>query len=346
MRPQDGCKSSVCRRCRDSGATVDPLLQTITGSSSTEETSAPGRDSRKSRSNTKDKKETIRSSEANKEHAVCTKCGKRFVSRQRSDPSSSGQQKKSTESPSVLQKMQDHPLKTHSTYANSMGNSSRIVDPEKTEPDQDGTKCGTSLAEHVNPKNPGEGGEKCVLRPKKKRKRLLEEMEPFQCNQCGKVFTRHFTLLQHRMIHTGERPYACKECGKTFRDGGYLKVHMRLHTKEKPYTCSECGKCFGMNSALVVHLRTHTDERPFECSVCGKRFSDRSTYRHHQMIHTGEKPFTCSFCGKKFTQQAHVKRHEKMHTGERPFGCTVCEKRFIDRTKLRKHELIHTRKKV
>ncbi|XP_066441230.1 zinc finger protein 850-like [Eleutherodactylus coqui] len=334
-------------------------LKSFTGSSvnntSTADTSSSGQDSNCSRIGMKDKKVAFKSSvqlprqtQDNKEHEGCAKYREYSMTEPRNDPSSSDQQQKPTKSsPSMLQKRQDHSrisLKTHSTYIKNIKNPRRVKEPEDPKSDKKCAKCGKSLAKHVNLENPSEGA--CILRLTKKRKRPLEGMEPFQCKKCEKTFTRHFSLMQHRTVHTGERPFSCKECGKSFRDGGYLKVHMRLHTKEKPYTCPECGKLFGQHSALAVHLRTHTDERPFQCNVCGKSFGDRSTFRHHQMIHTGEKPFTCSFCGKKFTQQAHVKRHEKMHTGERPFGCTMCEKRFIDRTKLRKHELTHNREKV
>ncbi|CAH2281663.1 Zinc finger 329 [Pelobates cultripes] len=202
-------------------------------------------------------------------------------------------------------------------------------------------KCGKCLDKN-NKKNTIIPETKGVLRVKKRRKGFLVK-EPYKCKECGKIFTRHFTLLQHQSIHTGEKPFSCQECGKKFRDNNSLKSHMRSHTKEKPYACLECGKRFSQPSSVVVHQRTHTDERPYQCDDCGKSFSDRSTYRHHLRIHTGEKPFSCSYCGKKFTQLAHVQRHEKIHTGERPFGCTVCGKRFIDRSKLIKHELIHKR---
>ncbi|KAM3928694.1 LOW QUALITY PROTEIN: uncharacterized protein RB166_006623 [Leptodactylus fuscus] len=317
------------------------LTKSSTSNTSSVDTSSPGLDSSCNRVAKKHKKvaskfsaEQPRKTDDNKEH----------------EEHSNEQTKPPNSSLSLLHKTQEShntALKTSPMYRNNIRKRGGIVDPDKPKCDKDRAKCGQSLAKPVPLENTAEGdGKSCRLQLKKKRKQNLEEMEPFQCKDCGKIFTRHFTLRQHRTLHTGERPYSCKECGKSFRDGGYLKVHMRLHTKEKPYTCLECGKCFGQNSALVVHQRTHTDERPFQCRECGKSFSDRSTLRHHQMIHTGEKPFTCSFCGKKFTQQAHVKRHEKMHTGERPFGCSMCEKRFIDRTKLRKHEIIHNRGKL
>uniref|UniRef100_A0A8C5QSE2 C2H2-type domain-containing protein n=1 Tax=Leptobrachium leishanense TaxID=445787 RepID=A0A8C5QSE2_9ANUR len=205
------------------------------------------------------------------------------------------------------------------------------------------TKCGKCIVTNAD-QSSSSSDPKGNLRVKRRRKAFLVK-EPYKCKECGKIFTRHFSLLQHQSIHTGEKPFTCQECGKKFRDNNSLKSHMRSHTKEKPFTCLECGKGFSQQSSVIVHQRIHTDERPFQCEECGKSFNDRSTYRHHVRIHTGEKPFACSFCGKKFTQLAHVSRHEKIHTGERPFGCTVCEKRFIDRAKLIKHEMIHKRDK-
>ncbi|KAM4028621.1 uncharacterized protein ACNLHF_023905 [Anomaloglossus baeobatrachus] len=349
---------NVCSKC--TRPTQAPKLKAFTGSSakSTSTADPSALDHIWSRMGAKDKKLVSKSPPQqpgknvdSKEHKVCRKCGEWFLPQQKNHSSSSKHQKKPAKSiPSVLQKTQGQPESApiiHSSYVN-LSHPKPSASAENPTSEKDCSKCGKRLALHVTPipEDPAEGGEKkCVLRLRKKRKRSVKGMEPFRCKVCGKIFTRHFSMLQHKTVHTGERPYTCKECGKSFRDGGYLKIHMRQHTKERPYPCLECGKCFGQSSALVRHQRIHTDERPFQCGQCGKRFSDLSTFRHHELIHTGEKPFTCSFCGKKFTQQAHVKRHEKMHTGERPFGCSVCEKRFIDRTKLKKHELIHTRRK-
>ncbi|XP_069585150.1 zinc finger protein 850-like isoform X1 [Ranitomeya imitator] len=351
--------TDVCSKC--DGLKLDLKVKPFTGSSATHTSTidTTALDLTWSRIGSKDNKvaskccsEQPGKNVDSKEHKVCRKCGEWFIPKQRNQPLSSDQKVRPAESSlRVLQKTQGCPkaaLTMDSTYMD-ISDPQRSLAAENHTSEKDCIKCGKRLALHVtaNPGDPAEDGEKkCVLRLKKKRKRLLDGIQPFKCKECGKIFTRHFTLLQHSSVHTGERPFSCKECGKSFRDGGYLKVHMRQHTKEKPYPCSECGKCFGQNSALVRHQRIHTDEKPFKCGECGKRFSDLSTFRHHQVIHTGEKPFSCSFCGKKFTQKAHVKRHEKMHTGERPFGCTMCEKRFIDRTKLKKHELIHMRKKV
>ncbi|XP_056408219.1 zinc finger protein 420-like [Hyla sarda] len=167
----------------------------------------------------------------------------------------------------------------------------------------------------------------------------------FQCNECGKEFTRRWSLFAHRRIHTGEKLYSCSECGKCFGSKSSLVTHKRIHTGEKPYSCSECGKCFRSKSDLVKHERSHTGEKPYLCTECGKCFAKTSHLVMHQRIHTGEKPYSCSECGKCFTSKSERVKHERRHTGEKPYTCSECGKCFTGKSNLVRHERSHTGEK-
>ncbi|XP_042776888.1 zinc finger protein 256-like isoform X1 [Panthera leo] len=166
--------------------------------------------------------------------------------------------------------------------------------------------------------------------------------KPYECGQCGKSFRQSSSLIQHRRVHTGARPHECDECGKLFSNKSNLIKHRRIHTGERPYECSECGKSFSESSALLQHRSVHTGERPYECSECGKFFTYHSSLIKHQRVHSGSRPYECSECGKSFTQNSSLIEHRRVHSGERPYKCSECEKSFSQSSALLQHRRVHT----
>uniref|UniRef100_A0A8C9PVG1 Zinc finger protein 154 n=1 Tax=Spermophilus dauricus TaxID=99837 RepID=A0A8C9PVG1_SPEDA len=166
--------------------------------------------------------------------------------------------------------------------------------------------------------------------------------KPYECGECGKSFRQSSSLIQHRRVHTGVRPHECEECGKLFSNKSNLIKHRRVHTGERPYECSECGKSFSESSALLQHQSVHTGERPYECSECGKFFTYHSSLIKHQKVHSGSKPYECSECGKSFSQNSSLIEHRRVHTGERPFKCNECGKSFSQSSALLQHRRVHT----
>ena len=39
----------------------------------------------------------------------------------------------------------------------------------------------------------------------------------FVCDLCNKSFSKRTSLVEHMLIHTGEKPHVCEVCNKSFR---------------------------------------------------------------------------------------------------------------------------------
>jgi hypothetical protein len=85
----------------------------------------------------------------------------------------------------------------------------------------------------------------------------------FQCNICGKRFTRKENLRGHLRSHNSEKVLDCSRCNKTFSHASELSRHQNSHSGQKKYTCEGfgeggtywgCGKQFTRLEGLKNHL--------------------------------------------------------------------------------------------
>ncbi|XP_029786885.1 zinc finger protein 92 homolog [Suricata suricatta] len=177
------------------------------------------------------------------------------------------------------------------------------------------------------------------LRPQ----RSVGNEKQYPCQQCGKAFAHSSNLIEHRVIHSGERPHACGQHGKAFMHSSNLIEHQRTHSGERPYACGQCLKAFKGVSQLIHHQRVHSGEKPFACRECGKAFRGRSGLSQRGQVHSGEKPYECSECVKAFGRCSNLFKHQVTHGGgeERPCGCPDCGTVFQSRSSLLEHRCAH-----
>jgi KRAB domain-containing zinc finger protein len=103
-----------------------------------------------------------------------------------------------------------------------------------------------SMSKHIQLEHPG-----------------LEKIKLYNCELCGKTFSRSEHLERHRKTHNpSEKKFECTVCEKKFNRKDNLRSHMKIHKDnrddEDKHLCIYCGRAFSNSSNLIVHMRRHT----------------------------------------------------------------------------------------
>ncbi|KAH7888554.1 hypothetical protein F5I97DRAFT_1925077 [Phlebopus sp. FC_14] len=77
--------------------------------------------------------------------------------------------------------------------------------------------------------------------------------------------------------------YECDYCGKGFTRPSSLKIHLNSHTGEKPFACTfeGCGRSFSVLSNMRRHARVHAEVTGRQNDGSGDEFSDRRSPSEH-----------------------------------------------------------------
>lgn len=91
----------------------------------------------------------------------------------------------------------------------------------------------------------------------------IDNERHYECNFCGKLFTRSNTLSYHLKVHNDEKPYKCGSCDKAFREQYRLTKHQRTHLKDQQDPEGEPSQDSG-KSAEDEDYTTGDSERFFQ----------------------------------------------------------------------------------
>ncbi|CRK95902.1 CLUMA_CG009348, isoform A [Clunio marinus] len=203
------------------------------------------------------------------------------------------------------------------------------------------------------------------------------KIKPYQCDNCGKKFSRKQPLIKHLNTHKVYRTkdFHCQICGNSyFRKNGLERHILIKHERLKHLTCSICESSFYLKKSLRFHiLKNHERSELITCSLCGKTFKSEEGLRNHKLnlhrlpcnvcgkmiskenlkrhlntIHLNIKPYQCDICGKKFSSKSEIAHHMIKHIGlehrTRDYQCDLCEASFFDKSGLQTHTLyVHER---
>ncbi|XP_049733783.1 zinc finger protein 699-like isoform X2 [Elephas maximus indicus] len=183
-------------------------------------------------------------------------------------------------------------------------------------------------------------------------KRILQEVNPFECCECGKAIMDHSSHKHQTRAHTRCNTRQCKECGESCSCSSHVTTPVRTLTGKKPHKCKVCGKNFTCISTLKNPVTTLTDEkccegnecgkdfcsflsfwssvrdRKRECKECCKTYSCSSSLILHKTFHNRDKSCECKECGKIFSQSSHLTTHVRTHSEARLYKCKECGKAF------------------
>lgn len=156
------------------------------------------------------------------------------------------------------------------------------------------------------------------------------------CDICKRKFPTRANLKLHmRTIHPAEAPlpyveepcesYQCEFCGKCFTKKDSYDIHKMFHPEqlEDGETLSKttitgkihCSKC-DINIYQLALYEAHMErfhKNDYTCHVCKKFFFDRKGLPEHRRKHFKLDNHVCKICEKRFLKSINLKKHIKSY---------------------------------
>ncbi|KAJ0063230.1 hypothetical protein NL108_014091 [Boleophthalmus pectinirostris] len=194
--------------------------------------------------------------------------------------------------------------------------------------------------------------------------RMRKRKESFQCQNCGRTFSRAWSLVQHLWTHAEDKPFPCDACGSSFNSVGNLEKHQRMKHKFKNGKSEETDATLNGfdNKKAKRGDKSETDGVLKEPELCQKEEAHRNAAKHkpgeNETSNKSEKKSklkaannnnnlscVCSKCGRRFSSKSRLTTHLRFHDGKPIHRCLYCGSEFMSKNHLKIHEKMHTGEK-
>merc|ERR1719418_123779 len=171
----------------------------------------------------------------------------------------------------------------------------------------------------------------------------LGNTEMFECQDCGKEFSKRENLLRHAAIHTSK--HKCDTCGKTFVEKRRLMIHNKSQVNCVRYMNSLMPD-LALSASAKKGAKRQQEEEPKEDVVKPKtttKFADvkkekielEKNVPLRNSEHDDQNGFNCDICDKVFVNKKRLYEHKILHTDR--YKCSTCHHRFTRKNDLEKH---------